>query len=390
MPEDDPARGPAEVLDTGADRGWSRARRRGVSLLVLVALLTTAVVVLLDRSAPASSPGPSATAPPAGTADGPPGPPVVLRRSGPVPAGLDEGTLYARSADTVFRVDLGTGRVTATPAAVPAPGPVSFVPGPAGVLVRPVEDGPGLLVPDDGAARPLRGLLSAGAQVLPAGRGRLWVSELMDGRSSTLALTSFDGTPTGTSVRENGYFLPDGTGGLLLVDSGGVYERVRGSWRRLAVGTALASGRHHQLLASCSGDVYCESLTLVLRDRARREQHAVLEGTDIPLPGGGSLSADGRYLATLAAEDPDADGNGRALVVELETGRVVKQMVVPATSPDVSAVTAWSPAGPRLVGLDQGQLFVLDAATGRTTRPDLGLPAGTRLVQLALRSATAP
>jgi hypothetical protein len=395
VPDDGPVRAPVEVLDTRAGRDAPRSRRT-VLVLVLVAALLAGVAVLLTRTTPASGPRPSPTAPapapsdpPTATRDRVPTRRVVLRQDGPTPA-LGTGTLYLRSADTVFRVELGTGRVTATPAPVTAQGPVSFVAGPTGVLVRPLEDTAGLLVPDAGAARPLRGLLRAGAQVLPASRGRLWVGVFQDGRSAAFVLTSFDGTPTWTSVREDGYFLPDGTGGLLLVDPGGVYELVRGRWRRLAVGTALATGPRYHLLATCSGTMFCETVSLVRHDRqGKRPQQPVLEDLDLPLPGGGSLSADGRFLVTPTTDDPDAQGDGRALVLELDTGRVLKQMVVPTTSSDVSGVAAWSSDGRRLVGLDQGQLFVLDLGTGATTRPDLGLPAGTQLVQLALRSGTA-
>ena len=391
---DDPVPTSAEVLDTGAGRAWSGARRRGVLVLVLLTLLTSAVLALRDRDAPTSAPDPSPTTPPSApaTADPSAGAPVVLRRSGPVPAGLGQGTLFARSTETVFRIDLATGRVTATPAPVRTRFRVSFVPGPTGVILRPVDSSPGLLVPDGGAARPLRGLLGSAAQVLPATGGRLWVTELLpDGRSSSLALTTFDGSPTGRSVQEEGSFLSDSTGGLLLVDSTSVYERARGGWRRLAIGTVLATGPHHHLLASCAGDLGCATVTLVRYDRAgRRPDQPVLAGSDVAPPRGGSLSADGRYLATLTANEPDAAGNGRAVVLELDTARVVKQMVVPTAAPGATAVAVWSPDGRRLVGLDEGQLFVLDPATGTTTRPDLGLPTETKLVQLALRPGHQP
>jgi hypothetical protein len=384
LPDRSPA---AEVLDTGPSRGSWRARWGGVLVLGLLALLATAVVVLTGRIPPRPAPAPTPTTAPAVTADVASGEPVVLRRTGPLLPDLPAGTLYARSTDTVFRIDLATGQVTATPAPVRTRFRVSFVPGPTGVLIRPVDDSPGLLVPDDGAARPLRGLLGSAAQVLPATGGRLWVTEVLDGRGSALALTSFDGTPTGTSIPETGYFLPDGTGGVLLVDSAGIWERVGDSWRQLAIGMALATGPRHHLLASCSGDVFCETVTLVRHDRQRRRQQPVLVGSDLQLPSGGTLSADGRYLASLTTDDPDANGNGRALVLELDTARVVKRMVVPTATPGVTAVAVWSPDGRRLVGLDDGQLFVLDPVTGTTTRPDLALPAGTQLVQVALRSA---
>ena len=58
-----------------------------------------------------------------------------------------------------------------------------------------------------------------------------------------------------------------------------------------------------------------------------------------------------------------------------------------APSSDVSGVAAWTGDGDRLVGVDDGQLFVLDARTGTTTRPDLGLPPGSHGAQLALRSS---
>ncbi|GAA1836262.1 hypothetical protein ACFFOM_08895 [Microlunatus capsulatus] len=386
MPED-PARPTAEVLDTGGPR-WSSGPRRAV-LVLLLALAVVAVAVVVDRTAPSSAPQPapsSAPTAPGATTAATPGPPVVLRTAGPVPAGLGGGALFARTADTVFRVDLATGRVTATPAPVPGAAPVSFVAGAAGVLVRPADGSTGWLVPDDDAARPLDGLLGGAAQVLPASDGRIWVSELLDGRSSSFALTSFDGTPTGTSVRENGYFLADGSGGLLLVDAGGLWERVDDRWRRLAIGTALATGPHQHLLATCARFDDCGVVTLVRYDRARRTSRPVLGDTDLQLPGGGTVSADGRYVASTVNGDDAPDGQTRAVVLDLDTDRVVKQMVVRAPTPDVSGVAVWVPARDRLVGVDDGQLFVLDATTGTTTRPDLGLPPGAAVLQVALRT----
>lgn len=288
--------------------------------------------------------------------------------------GFGSGDLYARSADAVYRVELGSGRVTATGAGVGSSSPAVLLPGPSGVILRPLDPGPGLLIPDGRPARELSGLLRDANQVLPGPGSQLWVSQSFNGRSSIFSLTSFSGRPTGTTVREAGYFLSDAAGGLLLVDTGGVWQRRGTSWRRISDGIVLATGRRHYLLASCDDRHRCGAQRYE-RSTSRRTPARTPQRLD--LISGGALSPDGRYVA---ATFPVA-GVEVTRVLAVDTGRVLAELR-PGSAPDTASQTLWSGDGRHLIGLDEGQVVVLDVATGRLRRPDLGLPD---LLGIALR-----
>lgn len=302
--------------------------------------------------------------------------PVVLRRNGPPIEGLGSGDLFVRSLDTVYRIGLTTGRVTATTAAVGMSAPVGFLAGPSEVVLRPLDRVPGLVVPDDRPAAELRGPLRRASRLLPATDGQLWAGRPFDGRSSRLTLYHFDGTSSGVTVQANGSFLPDGAGGLLLVDGGGVRELV-GPGRRITTGTVLATGPHHYLLADCPGGRTC--ITSRYDRRTRKTVRVPAEQAGL-YGGGGTMSADGRYVAAMTY---GPDGSAVAEVVDLSSGRIVATLAEPNASADITSVASWSADGRRLVALDDGQLVVLDPATGERFSPDLDLPS---LFGVALRS----
>ena len=371
-----------ELLEAGPPRVGPGARRRRLLLLaavVVVLLLVGTAVRALSPDAPAGardqSPAPTASSrpstAPASTRAVPTAPVVLPRAAARVP-GFPRGDLYARDAQHLYRVELATGRVTATAADLGPDGPVEMVPGPDGVVLRPLDPGPGLRVRDGRAARELEGRLRTSTQVLPGPGSRLWVSESFDGRSSEFTLTDVDGRPLGDSVRENGYFASDATGGLLLVDNAGVWERRHGSWRRISSGILVATGAGQHLLARCEGD-RCQTYRY---DRRTGRTSRVLRATPLT-SGGGTLSPDGRFVATATS----VVGEPVTQVVEVGTGRVVTR-VVTRTAAATRSQLVWSADGRRLVGLDDGQLFVLDLSSGAVVRPDLGLPA---LLGIALR-----
>ncbi|MCW2493798.1 MAG: hypothetical protein JWN47_3162, partial [Frankiales bacterium] len=130
-----------------------RIRPGGWYLFILASLAALVVVGLVQRGRPSAAPTPlpspsrtpSSSAPIASptasaTSAGLPEPIAVtdLHRSLlDVPAGWD---LYGRSADGVVRIELARGRITRT--ALPplsTGGPVSFVVGPGGAIVRPMD-----------------------------------------------------------------------------------------------------------------------------------------------------------------------------------------------------------------------------------------------------------
>ena len=371
-----------EVLEAGPRRVPPGTRRRRLLLLaavVVVLLLAGVTTRVLGPDAPAGAQAPSPTptasdrpsSAPASTRAVPTTPVVLPRAAAPVP-GFPRGDLYARDAQHLYRVELATGRVTATAADVRSGSPVALLPVRDGVVLRPLDPVPGLRVPDGWPARELQGRLRTSTQVLPGPGDRLWVSELFDGRSSEFALTDADGRPLGDSVRENGYFAADATGGLLLVDNAGVWERRHRSWHRISPGILVAAGRAQHLLARCEGD-RCATYRY---DRRTGVTTRVLRATPL-ISGGGSLSPDGRFVATATS----VVGEPVTQVVEVATGRVLTR-VVTRTAAETSSQLVWSADGSRLLGLDDGQLFVLDLSSGRVVRPDVGLPD---LLGIALR-----
>jgi hypothetical protein len=357
-----------------------------LGVLAVLASVVAGTAVLRAADGPAdrraSSPASSSQAPtplPVSSTRRPlPTDPSVLRRGGPTLDGFGTGALFLRSIDTVYRLGLTTGQITATSAAVGVSATVGFLAGPDGVILRPLDYLPGLFVPDDRPARELTGRLRGGSQVLRGPGDQVWVSDSFDGRSSSLTLVDFAGRPAGPTVRENGYFLPDGSGGLLLIDTAGVWESRAGSWRRITTGSLLATGPHHYLLGDCGdGTRLCRTFRY---DRRTRQQTELPADRVELFGGGGVLSADGRYVAVMVSNPA---GVGLTEVVELSTGRMVTQLAQPSGTTDVSTVALWSSRGHRLAALSGGRLVVLDPAPGgATVEPDLGL---NRLVALTLR-----
>ncbi|WP_375423340.1 hypothetical protein [uncultured Friedmanniella sp.] len=385
----DAAGGGPELLEAGPQPPSPAARRRRLLLVVAAVLLLTVLGVgtLLQRERVAAElpvPSPAARSsrplptplPVSSTRRPQPDDPVVLRRSGPGVPGAGSGELFLRSVDTVYRIDLASGRVTSTRAGLGTSGPVSFLALPAAVVLRPLDLLPGLRVPDDRPALELQGRLRRASSVLPATQGRLWITARADRDRSTAVLVTADGTPV-RSLGENGSFVADGSGGLLLVDTGGVWERRQARWHRITTGSVLAVGPHHYLLSTCGIGHDC---TTVRYDRrTHRSTHVPAERLQL-FGGGGLLSPDGRYAASMTYSE---DGSSIAELVDLTSGHVVTELEEPNASADITSLAVWSADGRRLVVLNAGRLVVVDPATGQRTEPDLGL---SDLLGLTLRT----
>lgn len=367
-----------------------RPRRRLVVGVVLVAataaILGPALVAQYEPDRrPESAPTPSAIRLPtrAATASSPtPGTgPVVLRSSGPLVEGLEvDWELFARTDDTVYRIDVRTGRVTATRhESLGTSGPVTFVADGQSAVLRPMDEGTGVAVPDGRPAQPLRGLLAKGGYALPGPPGAVWVDSRPSGMGQTTAmrLVRFDGTATRESVAvDSGYLSSDGAGGLLLSDVGGVWEARPEGLRRVTAGGITATGRRHYLVVGCDERHSCRSW---LYDRQRRTQRRLA----IPYPGGwydGALSPDGRYAAFVRYEGENP--RSTLEVIDLRTSRTLVRAAGP--DPGVSQPDRlWSPDGRWLASLVDGRLALIDLRTGRRATPPLALPP---LVQLTGRS----
>lgn len=115
--------------------------------------------------------------------------------------------LFARGADTVYRIQTQTGRVTATRAITGSNDQaVSFVATSDRVLLVTWGEPVGAVVPDGQPARPLTGLLTHSSVILPGPDGRVWVGTDPDSQS-TMQLADGAGRPAGPSVDGHGASL---------------------------------------------------------------------------------------------------------------------------------------------------------------------------------------
>ena len=150
------------------------------------------------------------------------------------------------------RIQLARGRVTETVLpALDTSGPVSFLPGPDQMIIRPWDSAPGYLVTDGKPARGLPGLLAHGGPALPGpGAAEVWVQNT----ATTLTLARLDGRPAGTLLRlpAGGWWLASANGrGDVLLSGVGETEDVWPGGSRYIGGTLAAVGPTRWLTVNC-------------------------------------------------------------------------------------------------------------------------------------------
>ena len=339
---------------------------------VLAAALLTAVVAVagarsLDgpaspgehdggRQESSSSPTPQATTIP-------PGPPVVSR--GPQLADAGRWEVYGRSETAVVRLELGSGRMTRTPAPpVTAGGWVSLLATGTGVLVRPVRGTAGYQVPNGKPAEPLPPALGRGGVMLPGPEpDQVWISgtSRFSSRGEMLLASLSAGwirVQASLPADITGPVQSDGAGSYYVGSTGGTYVRVPGGYRRISTGSVLAASRGSLLSAECDQRLQCRHLLVDRRTGSRRPVRL------LPTLNAGlalvSLSPDARYAAVayrLGTQSPALH------VIDLRTG--VDREV--AAAPDAAVATgsvAWSPNSDYLAVVGaQGRLTIVAAAT---------------------------
>ena len=382
--------GGPEQLDSGPTRSPGRA----------VWVLVTALVVLLgvgvvwdqrrsEQTGPPPTPTPtrssSARLPtsPSPTVSPSPSPPVTFRpgRDGkgrPLAPGLPAGTLYARSTDTLYAVDVRTGATVAT--SIPtrtANDAVSMVPTGDGVTIRAWDDADGLLVRDGRLPDGLPGRLRTADELLPGPQGRLWVLTRPDDDpfTSTATLVDSRGRRDGPRSTATGNYTSDGAGGLLLLDVGGVWQAYPEPLRRVTGGSLTSVGVHHYQLLECDDRHRCSEFLLDRRDGRRTPL------SDRSRSYGGSLiSPAGTLMASLGSFADDADP--RTTITRLADDEVLHRLPdppSPASSQPGSIVwlsQRW------LVVITGGRIALYDTRDDRVLTPDV--PAED-LLQLAWR-----
>jgi hypothetical protein len=366
--------GQGEVVRFG---GPAQPRWRWLSRLALVCIVVAAVVVVVARSRGHDQPSPP-----------PLPPPVTVTDVGHSILGVRSGwELFGLGQTALVSVQFARGQITRT--ALPPPegdGLVSLILDPAAVLIRPLDDVPGYLVPDGQPARQLTGFLARGGLLLP-GPGPAEVWDI--GATGPIALVGPNGEPTATHLpAELGRFPPqsamaDGRGNVLILDDAGhLYDAGPGLLRPLGA-LMLAVGPRNWLGRSCGQDGSCQDVVIsAATGTSRALPGPPLAVVNLPWPNqAGAVSPDGS-MAAVVVQGP---GNDPVLdLINLRSGRVTR-VAVPVTALSSSQTMAWSPDSRWLfVVTASSGIAAVDARTGRPVRLDLGLPG---VSQIAIRPA---
>jgi hypothetical protein len=405
-------------VEFGSRRSAGGRWRSGV---LLACLVLAAVVTVAVRSA-------GHQARPAARAPAPP-PALRVTTAGHSLLGVTAGwELFARGPDDLLRIELARGRIIQTyvPSLETASPDVAFVIGPHSAVIRPFDLVPGYVVPDDGQAQPLTGLLADGGPMVPGpvGSHAAWVSSGPP-TAPALSLVTLTGHRSGPSIRfqPGGPQLParaasDGRGDVLVTDGVGVYDTGPG-WDRPVPGTVVAVGSATWLVDVCDAQYR----------RCRYEVVDAITGSRRALPGPaaagppytfswpptGVISPDG---STAAVAESGRNGLLTVHLIDLRTGATrdlnvalgaagsdlllggdaVSRTVVlatssasgiPSSSSDVliggasEQSMAWSPDGRWLfVAASGGELVAVNPRTGRAQSLGVHLPA---VDQVAIR-----
>ena len=360
-----------EYVDFGNPRRPGRPR---VYWLLLACILIAATVIAVRHP---------------GRARKPVQVPVTVSDFGRPLLGIRQGwELFGLDAAGVVAIQLARGRVVRT--ALPPPvgdGPVSFIVGPRSAIIRPEDNVPGYLVPDNRPAQPLTGVLARGGLLLPGPEeGQEWDTA---GGSNSLVLVGADGRPTSTRITlPDGNWpsesaMSDGRGEVLVASgsSGRQYDAGPHSLRPVAA-LLTAVGPSRWLGMTCPRGI-CRNVVV---NPVTGSQHK-LPGPSVPLrtwpwpefPG--SVAPDGLTAAVVVSR-------GKVQValeqVNMVTG-AVKPIGVPVNHNASSQTMVWSPDSQWLFVLDaSGKLLAVNMRTGKVQSLGIPLPDFS---QLAIRSA---
>jgi len=374
---------PVEYADFGGRRRFSerlgrrvpqRLRRPWLPALLLSCLVVAAVVVALQEAATGRGHRTELA------------PPISVISLGHPLLGIRNGwQLFGLEQASVVQVQLAQGRVITK--ALPPPigeGPVSFIVGPHAVIVRPLDNVPGYLVPDSGLARPLTGILAGAGMLLPGPTAsQEWDTA---GSGDSLVLVGADGQATATRITlpnpdwPSQSAMSDGRGDVLIAsDSGSQYDATPHSLRRIDILLSAVGPSEWLGMACVPGP--CRNVVLnPLTGRQRALPGPPVHLLTWPWPAyPGTVAPDGRTAAVVADR-----GNGQVALEEMSlTTGVVTRLPVPVTEFTSSETMAWSPDSRWLfVVAANGRVLAVSTSTHRVQ--SLGVTL-TRFSQLALR-----
>lgn len=291
-----------------------------------------------------------------------------------------------------------TGAVTLTPVPpVQSTGPLSLVATTSGVIIRPLDAVPGYLIPRDGPARALPGLLAAAVQVFPGPNlTHLWVADVMPDSlgGRTITLVDLHGRPSGPAIHVpaalGGYsysYQSDGRGNVLVQGVGGTYDARPDGLHLVTHGMVLAQGPTAFLVYECSASARC---TTVLIDRATGHRTTLpgLTVTNPNIAGGGVISPDGHLAAVIentVGTGVDATAMPVMHLIDLRTGvdhRIGIRVNGDYTQPP--QVIAFSPDGRYLLAATaSGQIAAVNTGTRAIIRLPHPIPPTQMLVVAA-------
>jgi hypothetical protein len=346
----------------------TQRRRYPAGTLLLACLVAAAVVLVIARSSdPRRSPASL---------------PITVTRFGHPILGVRAGwQLIGLAGNEVIAVQFARGQIVRT--AIPrliGDGIVSLVTAPDAVLVRPLDNVPGYIVPDGKPSRPLTGALARGGYLLPGPTpAEQWLGY------GQLILVGPDGKREDARLPESALLwatqvpaFSDGRGGLILTGAAGaVYDANDGALRPVSA-LPFAVGPRNWLGLQC-GNGSCSNVVVSAATGASR----TLPGSALLAPWPwrtlpGVASPDGTSAAVFVPGPPK--GQAWLDLVSLSSGAVLR-VPVPVAVDSSSQLLAWSPDSRWLfVVTARGTLAIIDGRTGQPRTLSLGLSGLSQIV----------
>lgn len=351
--------------------GRPRRRRAGLGSLPLALLAAIAVVAVVRHSG--------------GQPHRPPPPPVAVTNVGHRILGVRAGwALFGLDSSGVVAVQFSRGQITRTALPLESGSPVSLIVNSDKVIVRPLDNVPGYVVPDGQPAQLLTGVLSHGALLLPGPvadeewdiRGQQSIS-LVGARGQVLR-TGLAGLPGRFTLLAS---TADGSGNVLLSGNNGQQYDMGSGVLRPVGALLVAVGPRDWLGLSCDQQRNCQKVVITAATGARRllPGPAFSATTNWPwLSPAGVTAPDGSTAALLVSSTFGATALD---LVNLTSGAVtaVQASVVPHAG---SQTLAWSPDSRWLFVITAtGQLAAVNPRTGHVQDLGLGL-SGLRKIAI--------
>jgi hypothetical protein len=262
---------------------------------------------------------------------------TITTGDGPMLASLTHTELIASGVDAVLRIDLDRGTVTRT--LLPqfqSTGPMFLVAGPTSVLVRPMDNVNGYLVPDGSGPMLPPGRLAEGTAWAYPGPmpDSVWISRISNGDPNALELVSFDAVIAMTVPLDNVHpWGPDGTGQVVLVGLGGAYVTGPNGLTRVTTGDVFAAGPTKWLVRECDDRHVCTIATIDRGDGHRGAELSLGYFPSVPSPLAGVVSADGLSAAAMRR-------SGELDVIDLSSGE--QRNVATSASRVAQVAPVWS------------------------------------------------